>query len=163
MQVGPVPNLPPAPGNRPLEQSATDAFGLSFESLLRIILTQLTFQDPLKPMDNFEFVSQLAQFSQLQIGQAANDGLQLLVQAEGGSQAAALLGKQVDAAIGQGAVLSGRVTAVSFAEGQPRLTIRTDFGQTITDIGLGAVRQVRESASISPFPTVPPIPGLPNP
>ena len=39
--------------------AAASAFGLSFESLLKIILTQLTYQDPLKPVDNFEFVSQL--------------------------------------------------------------------------------------------------------
>ncbi|NWP01137.1 hypothetical protein GY973_23920, partial [Escherichia coli] len=34
--------------------AATDAFGLGFDALLKIILTQLTYQDPLKPMDNFE-------------------------------------------------------------------------------------------------------------
>ena len=30
-----------------------------------IVLTQLTYQDPLKPVDNLEFVSQIAQFAQL--------------------------------------------------------------------------------------------------
>ena len=56
-------------------QAATSAFGLGFDALLKIILTQLTYQDPLKPMDNFEFVSQLAQFSQIQQGQTTNDVL----------------------------------------------------------------------------------------
>ena len=54
---------------------AANAFGLGFQDLLRIILTQLTYQDPLKPMDNFEFVSQLAQFSQIQQGQTMSDRL----------------------------------------------------------------------------------------
>ena len=53
--------------------SATAAFGLDFQSLMRIILTQLTYQDPLKPLDNFQFVSQLGQFAQLQQSQAQND------------------------------------------------------------------------------------------
>lgn len=49
-----------------VEQTATSAFGFGFEDLLRIVLNQLTYQDPLKPLENFEFVSQLAQFSQIQ-------------------------------------------------------------------------------------------------
>src|SRR3569833_629178 len=76
--------------------AATSAFGLSFDALLKIILTQLTYQDPLKPMDNFQFVSQLAQFSQIQIGQTTNDTLTALVSAQGSLQAAGLLGKKVD-------------------------------------------------------------------
>ena len=33
---------------------------------LKILLTQLRFQDPLKPVDNEQFVAQLAQFSSLE-------------------------------------------------------------------------------------------------
>src|SRR5687768_9576162 len=79
---------------------ATDAFGLSFENLLKIVLTQLTYQDPLKPMDNFQFVSQLAQFSQIQQSQSMVDSLEALVAAQTTGQAAGLLGKEVDVAAG---------------------------------------------------------------
>lgn len=145
MQVAAVPNVPGTgqSGIPSTQGTATSAFGLSFESLLRIILTQLTFQDPLKPMDNFEFVSQLAQFSQLQLGQTANDRLQLLVGAQGSSQAAALLGREVDVPAGS-ATLSGKVVAVSFASGDPRLTIQTAGGQTISNIAIGSISQIRE-------------------
>jgi len=146
MQVGPISAVPP--GGQPqaspsVEGAASNAFGLSFESLLRIILTQLTYQDPLKPMDNFEFVSQLAQFSQLQIAQTGNDRLQLLVTAQGSSQAAGLLGRTVDIAAGA-TPLSGRVVAVTFANGEPRLTIETADDQTISNLAIGSVTQVRE-------------------
>ena len=124
-------------------QNATDAFGLSFESLLKIVLTQLTYHDPLKPMDNFEFVSQLAQFSQIQQTQEMSDSLKTLVAAQSTSQAAGLLGKTVDIPAGT-AVLSGKVTAVAFVDGAPRLTIRTASNQTISDIALSAVSQIRE-------------------
>ena len=96
LQVSPVSPTGSSGSSQSTQQAATDAFGLSFESLLKIILTQLTYQDPLKPMDNFEFVSQLAQFSQLQIGQTSNDRLQLLVSAQGNSQATTLLGRTVE-------------------------------------------------------------------
>ncbi|MDQ4087967.1 MAG: flagellar hook capping protein [Pseudomonadota bacterium] len=126
-----------------MQDAATNAFGLSFESLLRIILTQLTYQDPLKPMDNFEFVSQLAQFSQLQIGQTGNDRLQLLVTAQGSAQAAGLLGRVIDIPAGS-TTLSGRVVSVAFANGEPRLTIETADQQTISNVALSAVSQIRE-------------------
>ena len=144
MQVGPIATpAPAAPGGTTAQDAATNAFGLSFESLLRIILTQLTYQDPLKPMDNFEFVSQLAKFSQLHIGQTGNDRLQLLVTALGNSQAASLLGRTVDIPAGA-ATISGRVSAVAFENGEPRLTIVTGDNQTIGNISIGSVSQIRE-------------------
>jgi len=123
--------------------AATSAFGLSFDALLKIILTQLTYQHPLKPMDNFQFVSQLAQFSQIQIGQTTNDKLTALVSAQGGLQAAGLLGKQVDVGTGS-SVVTGKVTAVSFSTGTPLLTIETDDKSTISSISVANVSQIRE-------------------
>lgn len=64
-----------ATGGGNLSTTASNAFGLGFEDLLKIILTQLTYQDPLKPIENFEFVSQLAQFSQIQQTQTMSDRL----------------------------------------------------------------------------------------
>lgn len=123
--------------------AATNAFGLSFDSLLKIILTQLTYQDPLKPMDNFQFVSQLAQFSQIQIGQTTNDKLTTLVSAQGAVQASGLLGRTVDIPSGT-ATISGKVTAISFANGDPQITITTTDNQTISSLPLSSITQIRE-------------------
>lgn len=125
------------------QTTATNAFGLSFESLLKIILTQLTYQDPLKPVDNFEFVSQLAQFSQIQQGQTMNDRLQALVTAQSTLQAAGLLGKTIDIPSGS-AVISGKVTAVTLQNGDPLLTILTKDGQTIGQLSLSSINQIRQ-------------------
>lgn len=125
------------------QAAATSAFGLSFESLLKIILTQLTYQDPLKPIDNFQFVSQLAQFSQIQLGQTTNDKLGSLVAAQGALQAAGLLGRQVDIPAGA-ATITGKVTAIAFASGDPRVTILTDDNRTISGLSLASISQIRE-------------------
>lgn len=123
--------------------AATNAFGLSFDSLLKIILTQLTYQDPLKPMDNFEFVSQLAQFSQIQQSQSMNDRLEALVSAQATNQATGLLGTLVDVPSGN-ATLSGTVTAVTFDGGTPRITIKTTDNQTISNLAISSVTQIRK-------------------
>ena len=142
MQVGSVTPTPAPSAPATNEQTATNAFGLSFESLLKIILTQLTYQDPLKPMDNFEFVSQLAQFSQIQLGQTTNDRLEAMVASQASLQAAGLLGRTVDMPAGA-ATISGKVVAVAFQGGQPRITIETADKQTISNIAIGSISQIR--------------------
>lgn len=122
---------------------AQSAFGLDFQSLLKIILTQLTYQDPLKPVDNFQFVSQLAQFSQLQQTQTLNDQITSLLSAQAATQATSLLGRTVDLSTSAGTFVSGEVTAVSFSSGQPLVTIKTADGQTIANISIADVAQVR--------------------
>lgn len=142
MQVGaidPQAQQPSASAN----EAATNAFGLSFDALLKIILTQLTYQDPLKPMDNFEFVSQLAQFSQIQQAQTMNDRLEVLVSAQATNQATGLLGREVDVPAGS-ATLSGKVKAVSFQSGAPTVTIETSDGRTVSGLAIGSITQVRE-------------------
>jgi flagellar basal-body rod modification protein FlgD len=122
---------------------ASSAFGLDFQSLLRIILTQLTYQDPLKPMDNFQFVSQLAQFSQLQQSQSLNDQITNLLAAQAAMQGTSLLGRTVDFSNSAGAVSSGLVKAVSFATGGPQVTVQTAAGETIANIAIANISQVR--------------------
>jgi len=144
MQVSSVGAAPPS-GSAAVpstENSATSAFNLSFESLLKIIMTQLSYQDPLKPMDNFEFVSQLAQFSQIQIGQTTNDTLQTLAASQATLQATSLLGKTVDIPSGA-AVVTGKVASVAFADGVPKISITTSGGESITNIPLSSISQVR--------------------
>lgn len=147
MQTAPISPTPPPAQVRPDPEPSTSdvansAFGLSFESLLQIILTQLTYQDPLKPVENFEFVSQLAQFSQIQQGQVMSERLLQLVNAQATNQATGLLGKRVDIPAGT-ATLTGTVTAITFQNGDPRVTIQTSDGQTISNIAIANITQIR--------------------
>jgi flagellar basal-body rod modification protein FlgD len=143
MQTAPVAAATPTSTPANTGEAATNAFGLSFEALLKIILTQLTYQDPLKPMDNFEFVSQLAQFSQIQQSQTTNDQLGSLVSAQATTQATSLLGAEVDLPAGT-ATVTGKVIAVTFANGEPRVTLQTGDGRTISNIAIGSISQVRK-------------------
>ena len=129
--------------NATTSATAQSAFGLDFQSLLKIILTQLTYQDPLKPVDNFQFVSQLAQFSQLQQTQTLNDQITSLLSAQAATQATSLLGRTVDLQSESGSFVSGQVTGVSFTAGKPLVTIKTSDGQTIGNISIAEVAQVR--------------------
>ena len=122
--------------------TAQSAFGLDFQSLLSIILTQLTYQDPLKPVDNFQFVSQLAQFSQLQQSQTLNDQITSVLAAQSATQATTMLGRIVDVNAGA-ATITGVVKAISFKTGAPELTIQTADGQSIAGLSIANIALIR--------------------
>ncbi|KAF0177031.1 MAG: flagellar basal-body rod modification protein FlgD [Alphaproteobacteria bacterium] len=123
--------------------SAAAAFGVGFDDLLKIVLTQLTYQDPLKPMDNAEFVSQLAQFTQIQQTKTMSDNLRSLLEASTMGQAASLLGRTVEVSAQQG-VISGRVASISIQSGVPTVTLETADGGTLSGIGLGLIANIKE-------------------
>jgi flagellar basal-body rod modification protein FlgD len=120
-----------------------NALGLDLQSLLKIILTQLTYQDPLKPVDNFEFVSQLAQFTSLEQTRQLNENIGNLLSVQASTQSIGLLGRTVDVLTDSQATLSGVVQSVSFSGAQPAVTIRTTAGQTLSNISLSQITQVR--------------------
>ena len=121
-----------------------ESLGLDLQSLLKIILTQLTYQDPLKPVDNFEFMSQLAQFTSLEQTRQLADKIDSLLLVQSSTQAVGLLGRQVDISAQQGgSSQAGVVKAISFRSGQPLLTIEATAGQIITNVSPSQIIQVR--------------------
>ncbi|MGF6647320.1 flagellar hook assembly protein FlgD [Paraburkholderia sp. GAS82] len=119
-----------------------DSMGLDMQSLLQIILTQLTYQDPLKPVDNFEFVSQLAQFTSLEQTRQMTDKIDNLLSVQSATQTLGLLGRNVDVQTDT-ALLSGVVKSVSFKDLQPQLTVETDSGQFLTNATISQIVSVR--------------------
>jgi len=73
---------------------------LGKEEFLRLLVTQMQFQDPLKPMENTEFTAQLAQFSSLDQLSGINEGVKAFSDAQDGmnrGQAVNFIGKEVKA------------------------------------------------------------------
>lgn len=58
--------------------AATGGSDLGEDAFLRLLTTQMQYQDPLNPMSNEEFVAQLAQFSSLEELQGISAGLEAL-------------------------------------------------------------------------------------
>ena len=106
---------------------------VSQEAFLKILLTQLRFQDPLKPVDNQEFVAQLAQFSALEINRQQSEKVDQLLAIQAADQSVALIGKNVEVRTAQGFNAVGNVTAVSFQTGSPLLTVNAN-GTTLIDV-----------------------------
>jgi flagellar basal-body rod modification protein FlgD len=76
----------------------TKSDDLDKQAFLELLTTQLKYQDPLNPMENTEFVAQLAQFSSLEQLWNVNSTLQTnsqLTQAMHNSMISSLIGKEI--------------------------------------------------------------------
>jgi flagellar basal-body rod modification protein FlgD len=85
---------------------------LDKNDFLKILITQLSHQDPTQPMDDKAFVSQMAQFSSLEQMTNMSEGLTKVADLISRSQAVSLLGSAVEIGSGDSTV-SGIVEAVT--------------------------------------------------
>lgn len=128
---------------------APSAAQLGQEDFMRILLSQLQFQDPLKPVDNQEFVAQLAQFSALEINRQQSEKVEQLLGMEAVMQSVGIIGKQVEVISAAGSSVVGTVNTVSFRTGEPLLSITVN-NTSIPDIRLADVVTVRNPTSTQP-------------
>lgn len=105
-------------------QSQTKTTGsntLGKDDFLKLLMTQLQNQDPTSPMDNSQFISQMATFSSLEQLTNLNNTMQNFVDSQtqnGLLQASMLIGKTVTYLNDQQQEQSAPVQAVSFKNGQ---------------------------------------------
>jgi flagellar basal-body rod modification protein FlgD len=98
--------------NKTLNQGRKTQQSLGKDDFLKILITQLSYQDPSAPMEDKEFIAQMAQFSSLeQMTSMASDFAKLTQMLMAG-EATSALGKSVEITDGE-KVIQGRVNAVS--------------------------------------------------
>lgn len=118
------------------------ANSLNQEDFLKILLTQLTYQDPMKPVDNQQFLAQMAQFTSLEQAQQLNDKIAVLISNQAALQSVGLIGRTVDITA-NGSTVTGSVTALSLSGESPLITVKTAAGATLANISLSQVTAVR--------------------
>jgi flagellar basal-body rod modification protein FlgD len=114
------------------------ANGLGKNDFLKLLLAQLSNQDPLKPLEDKEFIAQLAQFNSLEQMQQMNTHLIDLLAGMSLAEGSNMLGKFVEA----GSV-SGVVNAVNMVDGKAQITLATDDGDV--QVALTQVTRVLQS------------------
>lgn len=98
--------------NKTIEQGKKQSQNLGKDDFIKILITQLTHQDPTAPMEDKEFIAQMAQFSSLeQMTNMAQDFNRLANLLSGG-EATGSLGKSVELTEGD-QVIKGVVKAVT--------------------------------------------------
>jgi flagellar basal-body rod modification protein FlgD len=111
--------------NKSIEQGKKPTQNLGKDDFIKILITQLTHQDPTAPMEDKEFIAQMAQFSSLeQMTNMAKD-FNRIAGLVAGSEASASLGRSVELADGDRTV-SGVVKAVTRGDA-PQVMVNGNF------------------------------------
>jgi flagellar basal-body rod modification protein FlgD len=98
--------------NSTVNQGKNPQQNLGKDDFLKILITQLSYQDPTAPMEDKAFIAQMAQFSTLdQMTSMAND-FSRLSSILSGNEATSALGKSVELVTGE-QVVQGTVRAVT--------------------------------------------------
>jgi len=102
-----------------LSQALAGNQKLGQEQFLKLLVTQMTNQDPLSPEDDKSFLAEMAQFSAVDAMSSVSDSV-------GQLQAASLIGKSVSATVSTNTgpqIVNGTVSAVTFATKGIQLTV----------------------------------------
>ena len=93
-----------------VQGSTTQSSSIGKDTFLKLLVAQMTNQDPMNPQDQQQFLAQLAQFSTV-------EGVNNVQESQTRLQATAMLGKKVDVAYMENNIpraLSGVVTNIRF-------------------------------------------------
>lgn len=108
----------------PVSELATGRTELDREAFLKLLVTQLKHQDPLQPLDQSEFIAQLAQLQAVQESIEINKNVQQLLGLQEWTHTLGLLGKRVTARNPQtGQPLQGMVEGVDLGAGPTRIIV----------------------------------------
>ena len=103
-----------------VSKAAKSSSGMDKEAFLQLLVAQMKYQDPLEPTSNTEYISQYAQFSQVEQMQNMSSSMDL-------QRASSLVGKEVyiktTTSSGDTKLVQGRVDYVSYENNKAYLYI----------------------------------------
>jgi flagellar basal-body rod modification protein FlgD len=114
---------------------AKDRSELSAQAFLQLLVAQLKYQDPSKPVDTASLMSQTATINQIQTMQTLSEASTAQLKAQQLQTAAGLVGRTVGYLDPDGVPVSGYVSSATLSD-TPTVRIGT------TDVALSAITQI---------------------
>ncbi len=112
--------------------------GLDRTAFLRLLVTELTYQDPMAPLENKEFIAQLAQFSSLEAMENIAHGFGTLARVSNWTYAVSLIGKEIVGVGPDGEDVEGLVVSAGIEDG--KVTVNLDQG---VSVAVSTIKEVR--------------------
>jgi flagellar basal-body rod modification protein FlgD len=139
---------PPITGNSTATTPApTNKTTMSSTDFMKVMLTQLSHQDPLNPTDSNQLLTQMSQISQLQSNQDMQTNISSLTLQQSIGAAGNLVGKEVKGLTETGDAAVGAVTSVRVAN--KTVYLELDNGKTLPMQNVTAITDVDALAAAS--------------
>ena len=107
---------------------------LGKDAFFELLITQLRHQDPIEPMDNTEFISQMAQFSSLEQMQNMNEGMKQFLETKNIAENASLIGKFIEVNGEEDEIIQGEVRQIIFEDNEVYALLDDDSKVSIEEI-----------------------------
>lgn len=123
---------------------------------LKMLVGQMTNQDPFNPQDPTQYITQLAQFSTLEQMMSMNDGIEYLTNINNGvlinsalSTSSALIGKEIELCVqdekGEKVNYSGSLKSVSIKDGTVYLEVKLSDTGEIKQLPYSSLVKVKDN------------------
>jgi len=144
MTISPMKNdMPMAEGNNP--NKPVGKKNLDRGDFMTLFITQMKYQDPMKPMDSYEMASQLAQFSNMEATMKMSDNMEKMLEyqtSQNNLQLLSLIDNDVQINGNKLGVNDGQVATTEFtlldAADVCTVDIYDDGGHLVRNINMGA-------------------------
>ncbi len=128
----------------PDEIDRVEGDDLGRDAFLELLVTQLGNQDPLEPMDNEDFITQMAQFSELEQMENLNSSMRDFIERQELTEGSALIGREVETIHPEsGEKVQGMVNRISREDGEMYLQLE-GYEEEFSMSGVSAVQAVQE-------------------
>lgn len=114
MAISTVTSIPPTANQSNESTTSAASASVDYNAFLRLLIAQIKHQDPTKPMDSAQLMSQLASFSNVEQSIKINQKLDSLMTSTALSQIESLVGRTV---ISSDGTVAGTVMAVRVISG----------------------------------------------
>lgn len=118
------------------DAASTDKSQLSSQAFMQLLVAQLKYQDPSKPMDTAAFMNQTATLTQVQAMEKSAQANTEMLSAQRAQTASSLVGRTVSYTALDGSTVTGYVSSATINVPSPTLKIGT------ADIDMTKIQQV---------------------
>tara|TARA_R110002095_G_scaffold195600_2_gene174258 strand:+ start:6692 stop:7120 length:429 start_codon:yes stop_codon:yes gene_type:complete len=125
-----------------IEKDKAGFSGLTAESFLKLLITELQNQDPTEPLGNEQLLAQLSSMRELQSNIELSDTLKAITTGQGLTQAAGLIGKEISGQQDGQSAVAGVVDRAFVREGKAYV------GVGAFELPVSAISDVTQPASV---------------
>lgn len=124
------------------DPSATPNSGINEQDFIKLFVSELQFQDPMQPLDNSQFLTQLAQFVSIEQQSEEVSGINNLLTLNSSDQSLGLLSHTVQVTNADGSTTSGKVTGIQYGANGVQMTVATSGNNVLTNVNLSQIQLV---------------------
>lgn len=124
------------------DPSKTPNSGINEKDFIKLFVNELQFQDPMQPLDNSQFLTQLAQFVSIEQQSEEVSGINNLLTLDSSDQSLGLLSHTVQVTNTDGSTATGKVTGIQYGTSGVQMTVTGSNNHVMTNVDLSQIQLV---------------------